>query len=243
RRRCRARARRQMSRTKGRSLMSKRMPAPQGALCAKLISMLGLMAAGCQTNMNTFDSLMVTHDAMVGDPLTVTHNPTVGDSLAVTNNATVGGTVFAGAFSSNSPLSLQTAGTTRIFVDDTTGAVGINTMTPHFGLEVHGGIATSNGFAGGTITSVALGVSAGIGFFSFYTFAPTTTVFTSTGKMDISADAMHVHGLFGVGRDPATNPLEVEGAASKTAAGSWAANSDARIKTDIQTVDGAMETL
>jgi len=43
----------------------------------------------------------------------------------------------------------------------------------------------------------------------------------------------------GVGRTPAANALEVEGDASKTTAGSWAANSDARIKTDIAEIDGA----
>ncbi len=40
------------------------------------------------------------------------------------------GTISADAFSSNSPLQLQTAGTTRIFVDDTTGNVGIGTTSP-----------------------------------------------------------------------------------------------------------------
>jgi hypothetical protein len=49
--------------------------------------------------------------------------------------------------------------------------------------------------------------------------------------------------LVGVGRTPTTNPLEVEGDASKTVAGSWLANSDARIKTDVRTIEGALETL
>jgi len=47
----------------------------------------------------------------------------------------------------------------------------------------------------------------------------------------------------GIGRTTATNMLEVAGAASKTTAGDWLANSDARIKTDIQTISGALETL
>lgn len=50
-------------------------------------------------------------------------------------------------------------------------------------------------------------------------------------------------GLVGIGRTPTTNPLEVEGDASKTVAGSWLANSDARIKTDVRTIEGALETL
>lgn len=47
----------------------------------------------------------------------------------------------------------------------------------------------------------------------------------------------------GIGRVPATNKLEVEGQASKTTAGNWAANSDRRIKTEIQPVTGALDKL
>jgi hypothetical protein len=47
----------------------------------------------------------------------------------------------------------------------------------------------------------------------------------------------------GLGRVPVGNKLEVEGNASKTAAGSWLANSDARIKQDIQPVTGALDKL
>jgi len=47
----------------------------------------------------------------------------------------------------------------------------------------------------------------------------------------------------GIGRDPAANALEVEGNASKTVAGGWLANSDARIKTDVHTVTNALDKL
>ncbi|MBS0198256.1 MAG: tail fiber domain-containing protein [Planctomycetes bacterium] len=47
----------------------------------------------------------------------------------------------------------------------------------------------------------------------------------------------------GIGRTPVVNKLEVEGNASKTTASSWLANSDARIKTGIQTVHGALDLL
>ncbi|NLH74573.1 MAG: hypothetical protein GX456_16110 [Verrucomicrobia bacterium] len=50
-------------------------------------------------------------------------------------------------------------------------------------------------------------------------------------------------GKVGIGRTPAANALEVEGNASKTTAGSWLANSDARIKTDVATVTNALATL
>ena len=43
----------------------------------------------------------------------------------------------------------------------------------------------------------------------------------------------------GIGRTPATNALEVNGTASKTAAGDWLAHSDRRIKTDIRDIEGS----
>jgi len=50
-------------------------------------------------------------------------------------------------------------------------------------------------------------------------------------------------GDVGIGRTPAANELEVEGNASKDAAGDWLANSDRRIKTNVETVTDALDTL
>ena len=47
----------------------------------------------------------------------------------------------------------------------------------------------------------------------------------------------------GIGRDPSTYSLEVEGDASKTSGGSWLVNSDRRLKTDIRDIEGALDTL
>ncbi|MBI4931301.1 MAG: tail fiber domain-containing protein, partial [Bacteroidetes bacterium] len=47
-------------------------------------------------------------------------------------------------------------------------------------------------------------------------------------------------GLVGINRLPVTNVLEVNGDASKTTATAWLANSDRRIKTDIQDIDNAL---
>ena len=44
-------------------------------------------------------------------------------------------------------------------------------------------------------------------------------------------------GKLGIGRPPTTNILEVEGTASKTSAGDWVANSDARLKSNIKRMD------
>ncbi|MCP4088390.1 MAG: hypothetical protein GY746_01150, partial [Gammaproteobacteria bacterium] len=52
------------------------------------------------------------------------------DSVVVNSKLTVTNTVYASAFSSTSPLKLQTNGTTRIYVDDATGNVGVGTNIP-----------------------------------------------------------------------------------------------------------------
>ncbi len=54
---------------------------------------------------------------------------------------------------------------------------------------------------------------------------------------------IQTNGNTGIGRMATTNKLEVNGNASKTASGSWLANSDARIKTDVETVTDALDTL
>ena len=50
------------------------------------------------------------------------------------------------------------------------------------------------------------------------------------------------NGNVGIGREATTNKLEVEGNASKSSAGDWLANSDARLKTNIYALN-AQETL
>ena len=50
-------------------------------------------------------------------------------------------------------------------------------------------------------------------------------------------------GRLGIGRTPTTNALEVNGDASKSIAGNWLSNSDRRIKTEIESIEGALEKL
>jgi hypothetical protein len=50
-------------------------------------------------------------------------------------------------------------------------------------------------------------------------------------------------GRVGIGRGATANPLEVEGNASKSTAGDWLANSDRRIKTDIQPLKDALDVI
>jgi hypothetical protein len=63
-----------------------------------------------------------------------------------------------------------------------------------------------------------------------------------SGKMD---DTRHVKIMarFGIWRTPEVNRFELEGEALKTTPGEWLANSDMRIKTDIQDIDDAFEVI
>jgi hypothetical protein len=73
-------------------------------------------------------------------------------------------------------------------------------------------------------------------------FSPATNILAcataGAERLRIAAD-----GKVGIGRTATTNILEVEGDASKTVAGSWLANSDARIKTGVQSLDHPLETI
>jgi hypothetical protein len=64
--------------------------------------------------------------------------------LQVIGNVNVSGVLYSSNVSSNSPLQLQTSGFTRIFINDTTGNVGINTTKPTQKLFVEGNM-TVNG--------------------------------------------------------------------------------------------------
>jgi hypothetical protein len=87
------------------------------------------------------------------------------------------------------------------------------------------------------IPSLSFGASPSAGLFN-----PVVNVigFSTSGteRMRIAAD-----GKVGMGRVPTLNLLELAGNASKTVAGSWLANSDARIKTEIGELQNALDTI
>ncbi|MDI6767956.1 MAG: hypothetical protein QME52_14140, partial [Bacteroidota bacterium] len=64
------------------------------------------------------------------------------EKLEVSGNTKVTGTLFTSTLSSTSPLSLQTGGTTRIYLDDAFGNVGIGTTNPDYPLVVQGTAGT-----------------------------------------------------------------------------------------------------
>jgi len=64
-----------------------------------------------------------------------------------------------------------------------------------------------------------------------------------SNKVPVQFARIDSAGRLGIGRTPTTNALEVNGNASKNTAGSWLANSDRRIKTEIEPIGGALEKL
>ena len=67
---------------------------------------------------------------------------------------------------------------------------------------------------------------------------PTNRYFLYNGNTGTNFLIIKDTDRFGILRDPTTNRLEVNGNASKTTAGSWLGNSDARLKSNINQLDG-----
>jgi hypothetical protein len=163
----------------------------------------------------------------------------------------------AGTFVWNADItsSLESTGPGQFLVQ-ASGGVGINTNQ-----AVEGSVAISstilngppllrlfNGtadqaFGGRVLISENASSSAG-GYLSYDASGNVFLVGTNNGSADFNLLRMP-RGTFrlGVGRTPAANALEVEGDASKTTATAWLANSDARIKQEIEPVAHALETL
>ncbi len=117
----------------------------------------------------------------------------------------------------------------RLYVGD------VAFFADHISLESTARLFADNGTA--ALPSISFGSSSGTGLF---TPGVNILAFATAGveRMRIAAD-----GRVGLGRVPTANLLEVAGEASKTVAGSWLANSDARIKTDVRSLTNALEVI
>lgn len=148
--------------------------------------------------------------------------------------------LFFGGNAGEAILSKRTAGGNQygleFFTNNThrmtitnAGNVGIGTTTPADRLQI------TNGNLRFTNTTDAknwvLAYDAANDYFYIDEFGFTRHVFIKNG------------GNVGLGRVPTTNRLEVNGSASKSTAGDWLANSDRRIKTDVQPIENALDKL
>ncbi len=114
---------------------------------------------------------------------------------------------------------------------NTSGNVGIGTPTPTHVLHVNSASTTN------TMRLTGPGVN---GAGAKLNFGDGEYVYLH----EVSDDFLRVQATrMGIGRAPTANKFELEGDASKTTAGSWLANSDARIKQDIQPITNALEKI
>jgi hypothetical protein len=141
----------------------------------------------------------------------------------------------------------QVANTLSVLFNTATFRGGfLEIVTAGEGIRVRG---QSSGVANSAYVSFVNGAGTGIGYVgdgstqddSIYlgAYIGNVHLYTSSGAALTATAAGNV----GIRRTPVSNALEVEGNASKTVAGSWLANSDARIKTDVRTVTGALDKL
>ncbi|MGE3180709.1 MAG: tail fiber domain-containing protein [Phycisphaerae bacterium] len=106
------------------------------------------------------------------------------------------------------------------------GNVGIGVNNPTERLDVAGTIRSNN-----VSTSAIFGTGLGL----------LIRGSTQTPTFDFSIS--ETSGNVGIARTAVFNKFEVEGNASKTTAGNWLANSDARIKSSVETIENALDTL
>jgi len=128
--------------------------------------------------------------------------------------------------------------TTNQFLIRAGGGVGINTTAPQWPLDVNGSMRVGGANADGSEKLIRFGDE------SYVSIGEDLV----DDRMQLTAQTFVFTNLLGsarigIGRVTTGNNLEVEGEASKTTAGSWLANSDARIKQDIQPVMGALDKL
>jgi hypothetical protein len=135
------------------------------------------------------------------------------------------------------------------------GGVGVNTNTPVAALTVQSADkwnpTIGNGWGDLKLGSATVGLGIGVatsgaGAGAVRVWAKggnEQIVFTNATQYPTSILSLEAAGRVGVRRAAATNALEVEGNASKSTAGDWLANSDARIKTEVTPIENALDRL
>ncbi len=128
---------------------------------------------------------------------------------------------------------------------------GKNNTANANGSVIPGGIRLITGAYGSTVVGTANEDPDGLGY-SANSWVASDPVFIvgngevmNDGSVVTRSNALTVlkNGNVGIGRSPSARTLEVEGDASKTTAGTWNANSDRRIKTDILDIENSFEIL
>gem|GEM_PF-6137039 len=149
--------------------------------------------------------------------------------LKVNGSANITGTLYADNVSSNSPLQLQTSGTTKIYIDDSSSMVGIGTTNPLQDLHIHDGSSTVSKMK---ITSSSTGATASDGLEIGYTDSGVDVSFLNYEDSDIlfytnDTEMMRIEnsGNVGIGTTDPEAPLHVHGNDSGSVS-AWITNDD-----------------
>ncbi|HEY8933850.1 MAG TPA: tail fiber domain-containing protein [Cyclobacteriaceae bacterium] len=201
---------------------------------------LGRLAGGSTTtgSLNTFlgeqagaNNLTGSSNTFVGRN-TGSTNTTGGTITLLGSGANVGADGLSNATAIGANATVTTSNS--LVLGSSSIKVGIGTSSPITALHV---APNSTTYA----IRIDQGTS-GDGFLSYVnTTSSTRTIFSA--QSNVSGLTVLGNGWTGIGRTPTTNNLEVEGTASKTAAGGFIANSDRRIKTDIQEIDNSFDLM
>jgi hypothetical protein len=147
-----------------------------------------------------------------------------------------------------------------LFVDGSADRIGIGTASPDVNLDVKnsstaGSIVTVAKFTANAVGTTSGGAEILVGGGDNSTRGVTIggvctngadnrhdMILSTSAASAVPSERMRIthEGNVGIGRTPTTNILEVEGDASKTSAGDWLANSDARLKKEIKQMDSQM---
>ena len=177
---------------------------------------------------------------------TTNANASTGDATE-RMRITSGGLVGMGTTTPVGKLAVLTNGTW--FTPTNTGAIGGASSQRVNLVGSEPGIMLSSDNSTGTQTSqigLQIGIYSASDIRSQLYWGGNPLVFMYSGDNGATATnrfSISTAGNVGLTRSATTNTLEVNGDASKSTAGSWLANSDINIKTDINTIDGALDRI
>jgi len=174
----------------------------------------------------------------------------IGTASPTTNLHVVGTTILEGSTVVNetgaaTDFRVESDGNANmLFVNGTTNGVGIGTASPNNAALQFANVGANRKIVlydnGNGNEHQFTGVGINNAVFRYQVDATTTDhVYYAGSSSTTSNELMRIqgNGRVGIGMTASTNLLEVNGTASKTAAGDWLANSDARLKKDIKQMD------
>ncbi|MBU0572402.1 MerR family transcriptional regulator [Patescibacteria group bacterium] len=195
------------------------------------------------------DSLLTLYSTASETKATIESNNADGDALLVFENTGVQAWTIGqdDGDSDKFKISKIEGFTDPVMTLDTSGYVGIGTANPGATLAVENSTNPTIRIGEGGVTNrlidIKVDTTNSVAYIdsSFYSGGAFPLVFKIGSGEKVRIDT---NGRVGIGRTPSTaNLLEVEGTASKTAAGDWLANSDIRIKTDVQDLSNALDII